>query len=406
VSLVSGPVLRLLRERAGLGLRAVARRTTGGMSLSDGHLSRVERGQRAVSPAIVAAYERALGLRITAETVTGALVDVQADRADRRAFNTMLAGILLGNPPEHDWHDTLLRAAEEALLPPGHVGEVDIAHVEQAAAMVRRLDLRFGGILASHIGRRLLRWALPLRTASMTDHTRARLHTHLGLLACWSAWAAFDAHRYTTARDLWTLALESAVTADQPDLRAHILADTAAWHNHQTHPADSLHLIRLAHGDERTSTPLRSMLHGVHAHAYATFGEADRCTEQIKLAEDVSATVEPHAVPGWLGGWQPAHTRAVCAQAATTLALTTNHDNHLADATARLTRAVDDLATTGRHRALALTQTRLAALHLHTGDPDRAAHWLRQARTHATDLRSARLDHALTTLHTRLEASP
>jgi transcriptional regulator with XRE-family HTH domain len=406
VSLVSGPVLRLLRERAGLGLRAVARRTTGEMSLSDGHLSRVERGQRPVTPAIVAAYERALRLRITTGTVTDALIEVQADRADRRAFNTTLAGILLGNPPEHEWEDALLRAAEEALLPPGQVGEVDIAHVAQAAAMVRRLDLRFGGILAGHIGRRLLRWALPLRTASMTDHIRVRLHTALATLGWASAWAAFDAYHHTTARDLWTLALESAVAADQPDLCAHILADVAAWHNHQHHPTDSLHLIRLAHGDERTSTPLRAILHGIHAHTYATLGEADGCTEQITLAEDTCATVHPDAVPAWLDGWQPGHTRAVGAHAATTLALTTNDDHHLADATARLTRAIDELATTARTRALALTQTRLAALHLHTGNPDHAAHWLQHARTHATDLRSARLDHALTTLHTRLEASP
>jgi hypothetical protein len=281
-----------------------------------------------------------------------------------------------------------------------------LAFVEQAPAMVRRLDLRFGGILASHIGRRLLRWALPLRTASMTDHTRVRLHTALGLLACWSAWAAFDAHRYGTARQLWILALESAVIADQPDLRAHTLADVAAWHNHQTHPTDTMHLIRLAHGDERTSPPLRVILHGIHAHAYATLGEADRCTQQIKLAEDVSAAVQPDAVPGWLGGWQPGHTRAVCAQAATTLALTTGHDNHLTDASLRLTRAVDDLTTTSRHRALALTRTRLAALQLHTGNPDQAAHQLQQAQAGATDLRSARLNHALTTLQTRLESRP
>ena len=165
-------------------------------------------------------------------------------------------------------------------------------------------------------------------------------------------------------------------------------------------------MIRLAHGDERTSTPLRAILHGVHAHAYATFGEADRCTEQITLAEDTCATVGPDAVPGWLGGWQPAHTRAVCAQAATTLALTTGDDNHLTDASLRLTRAVDDLTTTSRNRASALCQLRLAALHLHNGNPDEAARWLQHAQAGATDLRSARLNHALTTLHTRLESRP
>jgi hypothetical protein len=62
------------------------------------------------------------------------------------------------------------------------------------------------------------------------------LHTALTSLACATAWAAFDAHRHDTARHLWSLALESAITADQPDLRAHLLADIAASDNHHAHP--------------------------------------------------------------------------------------------------------------------------------------------------------------------------
>jgi hypothetical protein len=241
-------------------------------------------------------------MRITAETVAEALADDRAvDRADQQQFHTSIMGVLLGRPAPGDHGDDLLRAAEEALLPPARVGETDVEHVEQAAAMVRRrLDLRFGGILAGHIGRRLLRWALPLRTATMTDPTRVRLHTALASLACWSGWAAFDAHHHHTARTLWTFALESAVAADQPDLRVHVLADIAASHNHHQHPADSLHLVRLADGDERTDPAIRTILQSVRAHAYATLGESDRCVEQMKLAEDTSTTVDPDAVPGWL----------------------------------------------------------------------------------------------------------
>jgi transcriptional regulator with XRE-family HTH domain len=407
VSGVNGAVLRLLRERAGVGLRAVARRSRGGMAVSDGHLSRVERGQRPVTPAVLAAYERRLGMRITAETVAEALSDDRAaDRADRHQFHSRIAAILLGTPAPGDHGNELLRAAEEALLPPGQVGQVDIEHVEQAAALVRDLDLRFGGIMASHLGRRLLRWALPLRTASMTDPTRVRLHTALASLACWSAWAAFDAHRHDTARHLWGLALENAVSADQPDLRAHVLADIAASHNHHRCPADSLHLIRLADGDERTHPAIRVILHGVRAHAYATLAEPGRCQEHLKLAEDIAATVRSDAVPRWLGGWQPAHTGAMCAHALATLAIATGDDRHLADAHDRLTGAIDQLATATRSRAVALCQTRLAALCLHTGDHDRANHWTERARASATDLRSARVNHSLAVLTDQPGAPP
>jgi transcriptional regulator with XRE-family HTH domain len=402
---VSGAVLRLLRERAGIGLRAVARRSKGNVEISDSHLSRVERGHRPVTPAVLAAYERSLGMRITAHTVAEALADTGgSDRADRTQFHTRIVSILLGAPGSGEHGDEPRWAAEEALLPPAQVGQVDITHVEQAAALVRRLDLRFGGTLASHIGRRLLRWALRLRTATMSDPTQSRLHTALGSLACWTAWAAFDAHHHDTARTLWSLALEHAITADQPDLRAHVLADIAASHNHHQHPADALHLIRLADGDERTHPAIRTILHGVRAHAYATLADPDRCTEQIKLAEDHATTVDPDDVPAWLGGWQPAQTHAMTAHATATLAIATGDDTHHADAHDLLTSSIDQLSTTTRTRALALTQARLAALNRHHGDTDRADHWLAQAGTHATDLRSARLNHHLTNLRADTES--
>jgi hypothetical protein len=239
----------------------------------------------------------------------------------------------------------------------------------------------------------------------MTGAVRTRLDTALGSLACWTGWAAFDAHRHDTARHLWTLALEPAVAADEPDLRAHVLADIAAGHNHQADPEDSLYLIRLADGDERTSPAVRAILHGVRAHAYATLGDEGRCHEHLKLTEDLSYAVTPDTVPSWFGGWQPAHTGAVCAHAATTLALVTGSDPHLSDAHDRLARAVDALTSAGRPRALALCQARLAALHLHTGDLKIAAHWLERAGSAATDLRSARVNHALAGLHASLDAA-
>jgi hypothetical protein len=147
-------------------------------------------------------------------------------------------------------------------------------------------------------------------------------------------------------------------------------------------------------------------LHGVRAHAYATLAEPDRCQEHLKLAEDIAATVHPDAVPRWLGGWQPAHTGAMCAHALATLAMATSDDRHLADAHDRLAGAIDQLTAAPRTRALALCQTRLAALYLHTGDHDRAHHWNERARAGAADLRSARVNHALATVNARPDDPP
>ena len=68
------------------------------------------------------------------------------------------------------------------------------------------------------------------------------------------------------------------MAADDPDLRAHILADVAAVHNHLDHPGDALQIIRLAGGDERVSPAIRSILHGVHANTHAAQGHHDHTT--------------------------------------------------------------------------------------------------------------------------------
>lgn len=55
----NGDYLRALREREGLSLREVARR----LALSAPYLSDVERGRRAVTPALWAGYRAVLGGR-------------------------------------------------------------------------------------------------------------------------------------------------------------------------------------------------------------------------------------------------------------------------------------------------------------------------------------------------------
>jgi predicted negative regulator of RcsB-dependent stress response len=71
----------------------------------------------------------------------------------------------------------------------------------------------------------------------------------------------------------------------------------------------------------------------------------------------------------------------MCAHAIASLALATSDDTHLADAHNQLTKAIDQLATTTRTRALTLAQSRLAMLYLHTGDGDQAAE-LDETRRH------------------------
>src|SRR5512138_1360347 len=96
MTVVDGATLRQLRQQAGVGLRRIA--SGAKVPVSDGHLSRVERGHRPVTPAIVAAYERVLGVRV-ADVLACRRRSGGWDEQERRAFLTRVATVAVGGPP-------------------------------------------------------------------------------------------------------------------------------------------------------------------------------------------------------------------------------------------------------------------------------------------------------------------
>jgi transcriptional regulator with XRE-family HTH domain len=392
---VPGAVLRALREQAGLTIRQVERIAAArGVKVTNSNLSRVEREQadRPVSPAVRQAYEIALCRAITADTLNELLI--ARGETEHRSFATTVATIAAGGLlGEYD--DKLLDEGGAVVLAPGRVSDAEVEQVEQAAMLVRTMDLGYGGAQAQHVAYQLLRWAAGLRSAPMAEPVRRRLRVGIGALAGWAAWAAFDGGRYAPSRVLFMMALGLAVRADEPDLRAHVLADVAAHHNQLGSPDHALRALRLADGDERIGPAVRSMLYGVRARAYATLGERGHCARETGLAEDAAAGVDAAGVPGWLGGWEPAHALAVCGHAWATLAGRTRSFSDLAEAHKRLEGAVDDLAAASRHRAAALCLVRLAWVHQRCGSPEEAAAWLVRAQQATAGLGSARVSRDL-----------
>jgi transcriptional regulator with XRE-family HTH domain len=401
---VDGSVLRELRQQAGVGLRRIAGAAK--VPVSDGHLSRVERGLRPVTPAIVSAYETALGVRVH-DAVPGAEGGTRIlDQARRQAYTSMVATVAVGGPAGEPVERLLAAAGGATTAVPARVGVSDTVHLEQGAALVRRLDLGFGGGLVWQMGSGLLRWAVRLRRSAMASAVRVRLDRAIGALAAGTGWAAFDAGRHDAARALFTVALEAAVQAGDVDLRGHVLADVGAQYNYLGCPDDCLTIVRLADGDERIGAAVRHLLHGVKAHAYAARRDADGCARHIDLAEAAAAAVEPAAVPAWMGEFHPAHAVAVTGHAAAVLACASGDDGDLVDAHKRLMRAADGLPATGRSRALALCRIRSATLHLAADQPAQAACLARQALESVVGLRSSRVERALAALRTRAVARP
>ncbi|HEY8474315.1 MAG TPA: helix-turn-helix transcriptional regulator [Natronosporangium sp.] len=251
-----GPTLRSVRESAGVALRQVARQA----NMSHGHLSKVERGEpgRPVTPAVLAAYEKATGIRLTGlaghrpvdPSQTGGWRPGYLSETRRRTLNAKIAAVAVGGPLSEQLN-RILDATGRPIIP-DRIEDPDVIQVERVAALCTSVDLLYGGGVADQMARALLRWAVGLLEAAPTGSPiTTRLHAAIGALAQRAGWAAFDAYTHDVARSLFTVALYAATRANNPDLRAHVIADFAAQHNYLGYPDDCLQVVRFGEVDER-----------------------------------------------------------------------------------------------------------------------------------------------------------
>ena len=188
----------------------------------------------------------------------------------------------------------------------------------------------------------------------------------------------------------------AATQAGDVDLRAHILSDVATQQLYLGGARDCLEIIRLADGDERVHPAVRFVLHGVRARAFGALGDADGCSRQIGLAEDAYARTKPDEAPEWMNGFlNEAHVDSVTGQAAFSLAEQTGQEEHRAESSTRLARAVRGFDPNTRARAVALCATRLAILDQRRDETAAARTWMGQAVAASQDLRSVRISRDL-----------
>lgn len=306
-----GPTLRSGRESAGMPLRRVARQA----GMSHGHLSKVERGEygRPVTPAVMAAYEKVTGLKLADAVPTtqpGKRPDGHGNKAvwrpgqmskpRRRGYNAAIAALTVGG----HLGEPLLRLLDSTGRPvtPALPEGTDVAQLAQLTTLATTLDLRYGGRLAAQHAKALLRWAVPILDATgLDEQMNRRLHAAVARLAHRAAWAAFDTDAHDAARSLFRLAAYTATLAGDPDLRAHVVADVAAQHNHLGYHDAALEVIRFVEGDERINPLVQVVLHLVKARTFAALGDREGCYRCIKLAEQHHDDID--LCPGPDGGW-------------------------------------------------------------------------------------------------------
>lgn len=216
---IDGPTLRRIRKSKGMSLCSVAR--AGHQSHSN--LSKAERCERRVTPAILQAYVRAR-------------VVEPGDWRAEHVTETMSAGRAVvaaaGGVPKDplDWNDpaqirTWLLA--RGRVPVASIDGTTLAALARIAHDLAALD----GVMPGHIAGVLLDWTACL-PESADDKLDAGLCSVMSHLALRAGRAAVEQHEHETARSLYLVALHAARRGDEPDLAARALAAIAELGHH------------------------------------------------------------------------------------------------------------------------------------------------------------------------------
>jgi transcriptional regulator with XRE-family HTH domain len=281
VTTVDGPALRALRNRLDVPLRRIAR--VAGMS--HGHLSKVERGEygRPVTPAIINAYRRVLGVDV-AEVIAGSAPAPAASKKwrpgdmsphQRRAYASQVAAVAVGSPP-----------GKPSMRLLQHAGPVPIPSqlIPEQLASIMQITHLLGGLdgLAGHLAHALLAWVLHLPTDRDTEPP---VLATIAALARRAARSAVSLSRHEPARTLYLMALDAATGSGDPDLRATVLADIAEHYLACTYREECIIVLRLAEGDERLSEDVRSTLKVIRSRAERPSQIADSSRDDQENAD-------------------------------------------------------------------------------------------------------------------------
>ncbi|MEV8633904.1 helix-turn-helix transcriptional regulator [Streptosporangium sp. NPDC051023] len=378
--MTTGQDLRSLRESQGISLDAFSRE----IRTSKGHLSRVERGERPVTPALVLAYERTLGVPVAATPENGdaSFSEGTVDSVRRRQLLSSIAAASVGAAAL----EPLTRLLDGLpSLPPGNVGLSEVKAIESATQLYMDMDLAGHSSTATAIAGGVLSWSVSLLDRKMSSTTRERLFPAVGLLADRLGWATYDSGASPRAIQLLTFALDNAAQGADRDLRAHIMLDLSTVVTDMGQPSDGVEILRMALGDERISSAEQANLHAVAARHCATAGQRTEGLRHIVRAEEALSRDSKAIAPDW------AHRITVSAghhDSALGLALFALGEDERARE--RLTAAVKKLDA-GRTRTGLRCLTRLAVLDIRAGARDQGEGKARQAAAKAADIQSTRV---------------
>jgi transcriptional regulator with XRE-family HTH domain len=268
----------------------------------------------------------------------------------------------------------------------------DDGGVGQRIATLRRMDDLVGGADLTALTARELRAAVRLlRSADLTGPQRQRLLPAVAELAQLACWVAADAGAPATAHQAHRIGVETALAAGAYPLAGHLMGQLA----HLTAGQHSAELARQGYRLARPgagATTRALLLHRV-AFAAARTGQRRACEEALASAERAFERRDPAHDPPWVYWFDEAELTAMTGRCYAALGRP-----RLAEPLLRA--ALDDRRI--RLRTWALYAAWLAAVHLDSGDVERAAGTARAALLTSVRVGSVRALRQVTSLHPRL----
>ncbi|MFF0409672.1 hypothetical protein ACFYUY_04460 [Kitasatospora sp. NPDC004745] len=265
--------------------------------------------------------------------------------------------------------------------------------ITQRTAMLERADRREGGRAVHDLALRELRDAVDLTEASTTPDVRTALLGAISRLANLTAWASFDAGRYSKARPLFRLGLATAREFGDAGLLCHVATNAARLEIHLRRSVEALELADQVGG--RLPVAARAMLATVRAQAYAVNGDGRQMAGHLLAAERAYGRVGDLASgPAWTKTITAAKIGSDSGFALYLLSASTGRYDP--QVVSDLRRAAD--ADTAQVRVRAMATTRLATVLYRQGNRAEADHHAARAAELARAVDSARLASALTEL--------
>jgi transcriptional regulator with XRE-family HTH domain len=362
-----GDVIRLARRRLGMTQAELA----AAIGYSQAAVSRIERGTGANAYDIRTLRSLAGALDIPASLL--GISDPPAEENEpvhRRDFLRVTTAVAA-------------MTATGDLLDPHHVGQADVAEIQQAIDDLRALDQRTGGDRLHHLAAMQVRHARSLLArGSYGPDVAGRLSSVLGEAAILSGWLSFDAGRHEASQRSYAEAVTAAGAASDELVAAHAYANMSMLTAALDQPQRAVQYAQAGQraAARRGGPRLRALLCAREAQAHAGVGDHQATSDALRRADRAFHSARGND-PGWTAFFTEAELAGAAGSAFRALGSTEIGVRHLQDAT----------NIPGRTRNRASWVLQLAAAHAVNGAPEQACAVATEALPVVTDLASTRV---------------